>query len=124
MMTREPWLKSQLHYGHALIHSAAEGARLSRTATAPVGKVLVRSARASLPWAAIGASVALLYSLRKQQSKRKRVLFGVLGAAVGLGTNVAFSGRQLTGEMVHGAVQSISAVRDAHWLANHPIDYA
>jgi len=127
MTTCEPWLKSRLHYGHDLIHSAVEGARSAgehAQTNLPVGTVLVRSARASLPWAVIGASVALLYSRRRQQSTRKQVLFGVLGAVAGLGTNVALSTRQLTGKMVHGAVQNISTVRDAHWLTKHPIDYA
>ena len=130
-MTHEPWLKSRLHYGHDLIHSAVEGARSAgehMLATEPVGTVLARSARASLPWAAIGASVGLLAvcSARKHESIRNGVLFGVLGAVIGFGfvTNVPRSAWQLTGEIVHGAERNINTVRDAHWLANHPIDYA
>ena len=128
-MRREPWLKSQLEYGHDLIHSAVEGARSAgehALATEPLGAVLARSARASLPWAAIGASVGLLavYPARKHESIRNGLLLGVLGAVIGFGTNVAFSTRPLTGEIVHGAVRNINAVRDAHWLAKHPIDYA
>jgi hypothetical protein len=126
-MRHEPWLKSELEYGHDLIHSAVQGARLAREhafANDPVGTVLARSARASLPSAAIGASVGLLYSAEKHESTRNQLLLGVLGAVVGFGTNVALSTRQLTGEIVHGAVQNINTVRDAHWLAKHPIDYA
>ena len=126
-MTHEPWLKSRLHYGHDLIHSAAEGARWAgdhALATEPVGAVLAWSARASLPWAAVGASVGLLYGARKHESIRHQVLFGVVGGIIGFGTNVALSTRPLTSEIVHGAVRNMNAVRDAHWLARHPIDYA
>jgi hypothetical protein len=128
-MRHEPWLKSELEYGRDLIHSAVQGARSAREhalATEPVGTMLARSARASLPWAAVGASMGLVavYSRSKHESIRNQVLFGILGAVIGLGTNVALSTRQLTGEIVHGAVQNIKTVRDAHWLAKHPIDYA
>ena len=110
-----------------VVHSALQGARSAgqhALATEPVGTVLARSARASLPWAAIGASMGLLYSARKHESIRNQVLFCVLGGIIGVGTNVALSTRQLTGEIVHGAVQNTKTVRDAHWLAKHPIDYA
>jgi len=128
-MRHEPWLKSRLEYGHNLIHSAMEGARSAREhalATEPVGTMLARSARASLPWAAVGASMGVLavYSARKHESIRNEVWFGILGAVIGFGTNVVLSNQQLTGEIVHGAVRNITAVRDAHWLAKHPIDYA
>ena len=128
-MRHKPWLKSQLEYGHDLMHSAVEGARSAgehALATESVGTVLARSALASLPWAAIGASVGFLavYSASKHESIRNQVLFGVLGAVIGFGTNVALSTRQLAGEVMHGAVRNINIVRDAHWLAKHPIDYA
>jgi len=128
-MRQEPGLRSQLEYGRGLIHCAVEGARSARDHALPtesVGAVLARSARASLPWAAIGAYVGLLAvcSAARHKSIRNQVLFGFLGALIGCGTNVAFSTRQLTGEMVHGAVRNINTARDAHWLAKHPIDYA
>ena len=129
-MRHEAWLKSELEYGHDLVHSALQGARSAGNhalAPEPVRTFLARSARASLPWAAIGASVGLLtvYPARNRESIHNRVLFGVLGAIIGFefGTNAAPM-RQLTGEMVHGAARSINTVRDAHWLAKHPIDYA
>jgi len=128
-MKHQPWFKSELEYGHDLMHSAVEGMRSAGEhvrLSEPVGTLLARSARASLPWAAIGASVGLLaaYSARKHRSLRNQVLFGLMGAFIGVGTNVALSTRQLTGEIVHGAVRNIKSVRDAHWLAKHPIDYA
>jgi hypothetical protein len=128
-MRHEPWLKSELEYGRDLIHSAMQGARSAgehALATEPVSTMLARSARASWPWAAVGASVGLLavYPARKHESIRNGLLFGVLGAVIGFGTNVVLSTRPLTGEMVHGAVRNINTMRDAHWLAKHPIDYA
>ena len=126
-MRHEAWLKSELEYGHDLVHSALQGARSAgehALTTEPVGTVLARSARASLLGAAIGASVGLLYSARKHEPIRNRALFGILGAVIGFGTNVALSTRPLTTEIVHGAVRNINTVRDAHWLARHPIDYA
>ena len=126
-MKHEPWLKSRLEYGNDLIRSAVEGARSAgerALATEPVSTVLARSARASLPWAAMGATVGLLYSARRRESIRNQVLFGVLGGVIGFGTNVTLSTRPLTSEIVHGAVRNINTVRDAHWLAKHPIDYA
>ncbi|HVP52353.1 MAG TPA: hypothetical protein VMT05_09605 [Terriglobales bacterium] len=128
-MRHEPWLKSQLQYGRDLIHSAVEGARSAEEharTTEPVRVLLTRSARASLPWAAIGASLGLLavYSAGKQKSIRNQLLFGLAGAALGFGAKAALGTRRLTGEMVDGAVRSVSSVRDAHWLAKHPIDYA
>lgn len=128
-MEQEPWLNSHMAYGHELIHSAVEGARSAREhalANQPVSAVLRRSARGSLTMMAIGASIGLLalYSARKQRTTRNQVLFSMVGAIVGFGTNLALSTRELTGEMVHEAVRNINTVRDAHWLAKHPIDYA
>jgi hypothetical protein len=124
-MRHETWLKSELEYGHDLIDSAVKGARSAGEHVAePVGTILARSARTSLPWVAVGAAIGLLYSARKHESIRSQVLFGVLGGIIGFGTNVTLSTRQLTGEVVHCAVRNISNLRDAHWLAKHPIDYA
>jgi len=128
-MKHEAWLKSQLEYGHDLIQSATEGVRSAGAhalAAEPVGAQLTRSARASLLWTMMGASIGLLAicSARKHNSIRNQVLFGLLGAAIGFGTNVALNTRQLTAEIVHDAVRNINSVRDAHWLAKHPIDYA
>ena len=128
-MANEAWLNSQMAYGHELVHSAVEGARSAREhalANQPVSAVLRRSARQSLPMMAIGASIGLLalYSARKRRTTRNQVLFSMLGAIIGLGTNMALSTRELTGEIVHEAVRNINTVRNAHWLAKHPIDYA
>ena len=126
-MRHEPWLKSELQYGHDLIHSAVQGGRLAgehALASEPVGTILARSVRQSLPWAAIGAFLLGVYSATQHRTFRNQILFCVVGAVIGSGANVALSTRQLSGEIVHGAVRNIITVRDAHWLAKHPIDYA
>lgn len=128
-MRSQAWWKTQLEYGHDLIHSALEGARSAgehAAATQPVRAVLARSAWSSLPWAALGASLGIMagYSAARHKSVRKEVLFGLLGAMIGFGANVALSTRQLAGEIVHGAARNVGTVRDAHWLTKHPIDYA
>lgn len=127
-MKRQPWMKSQLDYGHELIHCVVEGARSARShalADEPVRAALARSARASLPWAAMGASVILLALCSPKGSKftARRAVLGVIGGVIGFSTGIAYSTRQVTREMVHGA-RNINSVRDLHWLAKHPIDYA
>ena len=126
-MRHEAWLESELEYGHDLVHSALQGARLAgehALATEPVGEILARSVRQSLPWAAIGAFLLSVYSATQHRTIRNQILFCVVGAVIGSGANVALSTRQLSGEIVHGALRDINTVRNAHWLAKHPIDYA
>jgi hypothetical protein len=61
---------------------------------------------------------------------RRRRAYGVvmisttLGAVIGFTTGMAWGTRRLTGGIVQGAKKNIGAVRDAHWLERHPIDYA
>lgn len=123
-MALETWLKSEVEYGGELVRCAVAGAR---TAGEPVGAVLARSARASWPWLTVGASIGLLASClgNRRKSRAGAAVCGVLlGAAVGFSANVAFSTRQLAEDSVRGAMRNINGVRDAHWLAKHPIDYA
>ncbi len=123
-MKDKNWWESQLEYGHELLHSAVAGAR-EAVAEEPISDVLVRSVRASLPWAAFGAGVALLVlSTKDRKTIRTRALFALFGALVGFGTNVALSTRELTSEVVDGAMHNLHSVRDAHWLSEHPIDFA
>ncbi len=123
-MALATWLKSEVGYGEQLVRSAVEGARAGSGNNAePLRSVLVRSARASWPWLMVGASIGLLASrLGNRRSKAGAAVCGVLlGAAVGFGANMA---RQLTEDTVRGAMKNVNSVRDAHWLATHPIDYA
>jgi hypothetical protein len=51
-------------------------------------------------------------------------VYGLLGAAIGVGASVAWESRRLTASVAGGALKNIGRVRDEHWLTNHPIDYA
>jgi hypothetical protein len=126
-MEIETWLKSEVGYGEELIRAAVTGARSAQEkAFAEEPAVLRCSARGSLPWAVIGASMGLvaLYWGSRRKSAQSAAAFALLGAVVGFSTNMAFSTRQLTGKTVRGAMKNINTVRDAHWLAKNPIDYA
>ncbi len=128
-MKFDDWLKSEVEYGRALMQSAVEGARSAREkalASEPVAQVLTRSARKSAACGVAGASLGLIavYLSVKHRSVRNAVGFGLLGAIVGFGSSMALSTRELTSGMAHGALAKMGTVRDAHWLAHHPIDYA
>jgi hypothetical protein len=129
IMKLQTWLKSEVGCGEEYVRSAITGARSARDkalASQPASTVLGRSALTSLPPAAMGAFVGLLagHCGSKRHSVRNAAVFGLLGAAIGFGTNMALSTRYVTEETVRGAVKNINTVRDAHWLAKNPIDYA
>jgi hypothetical protein len=128
-MKFDEWLKSEVEYGRSLMHSAVEGARKGRDqalACQPVSEVLTRSARKSAACGALGASLGVIavYMSVKHKPVRYAVGFGLLGAVIGFGGSMALSTRELTSGMARGAFTKMNTVRDAHWLARHPIDYA
>ncbi len=128
-MKFDDWLKSEVEYGRALMHSAVKGARTGREqalSSERMSAVLNRSARLSAAAGAVGASLGLIavYVGMKRKSVRSAVGFGLVGAFVGFTSSMAFCTRELTGGMAHGALAQMNTVRDAHWLARHPIDYA
>jgi hypothetical protein len=43
---------------------------------------------------------------------------------IGLVVGLAWKTRELTASMGRSALKEMNAVRDQHWLENHPIDYA
>ncbi len=128
-MKFDDWLKSEVKYGRDLMHSAVEGARTGREqalASGRVSDVLTRSAHMSAAAGALGASLGLIavYLGMKRKSLRSALGFGLVGAVVGFSSSMAFCTRELTSGMAHGALAKMNTVRDAHWLAKHPIDYA
>jgi hypothetical protein len=124
------WVKSEVEYGEELVRSAIAGGRSGRDHALghqPAQCVLERSARGAAPWVAVGASLSLLaayWGAKRRFSSATAIASMLAGAAVGLVTTVAFSTRHVTQETVRGAMKSVGAARDAHWLASHPIDYA
>ena len=129
-MTTGDWIKSNIGYGRSFVVSGLEGARSGgRTILEgnTVGSVLMRSVRASWPAMAVGAYIGALGAALGNRRKPNYGIVAVstvLGAAIGLGTGMAWGTRHLTGNMARGAMENINAVRDARWLEKNPIDYA
>jgi len=123
-------IKSSIEYGRSLLYSSIEGARATgetALAGASISSVLLRSARSSWGMAAVGATLGALgvfFGQKRRTASPVVLASGVLGAAVGFATGMAWRTRHLTGEMARGARNGIDAVRDAHWLAKNPINYA
>ncbi len=76
--------------------------------------------------AALGACIGVLGSCPgyRQKSITRALAFGLLGAAIGLGSGIAWKSRRLTASATGGALRGMGKVRDEHWLRKHPIDYA
>jgi hypothetical protein len=129
-MTLQTWVKSEVGYGEELVRSAIAGGRSARDhalGSEPAERVLQRSARGSVPWVTMGASIGALAAYlgaRRRSGPTAAMLGLMLGACVGFGTTMALNTRHVTGETVRGAMKSVNAARDAHWLAKNPIDYA
>jgi type II secretory pathway component PulL len=124
------WINSNIDYTRALVSSGLEGARAGAQTTlegTPVASLLIQSVRESgmpmLIGAYIGALGAALGSRRRRASGLVLVST-LLGATIGLTTGMAWQTRRLTGGMARRARKNIDSVRDARWLAKHPIDYA
>ena len=128
-MNLDAWLTSGIAYGCGLLRSAVEGAR---SAGQQIGEeesprsVLMRSARASLAPSLAVASLAVVagYCVGKRKPAYNTVALGLLGAVIGFAGGMAWSTRHMTGGLARGAIESVNAARDAHWLNKHPVDYA
>jgi len=123
------WLGSNIDYGRNLVNSGVEGARSAgHTALgeAPVSSVLIAAVRHAWAPAAVGAYVgALGASLGHRRKPNYGAIAGagLLGAAIGIVTGMAWGTRHLTGDIARGALKKIDATRDAHWLEKNPIPY-
>ncbi len=121
------WLESEVAYGRELVRSAIEGGLSAREkALAAASPGSVPPTRTSLPLTLMGASVGLLAASwgSSRRPKLSPVWFALLGGLLGFGTNLALNNRQVTEDVLRGAMKNISLVRDAHWLTKNPIDYA
>jgi hypothetical protein len=126
-MNAYAWLQSEIGYGEEVIQSAVEGARSAakKSLEEEPPEFLTRSARNSVASAAFGASVALLaYLPRTRRSRRGALTVALLGGALGFVGGAVLSTRHVTAHMARGAITNINSARDAHWLAQHPVDYA
>ncbi len=123
------WLESNIDYGRNLVNSGVEGALSARQKSlgeAPVSSVLIEAVRQAWMPAAVGAYVGSLGATlgnRRKPNYGAIVGAGLLGAAIGVVTGMAWGTRRLTGDMARGAMRKIDATRDAHWLEKNPIPY-
>jgi hypothetical protein len=123
------WSKSEVDYGRRVLDSGLDGARSGREAFLhgqPLAPFINHSAIEALKPAVLGACVGMLGSLLGNQDRPigSALLFGLLGAAIGFGTGVAWESRRLTASATRGALHNIHAVRDEHWVEKHPVAYA
>ena len=112
-------------YVGSLVKAGWSGARAARS----------RSGRSAGPPASLGILLgpALLgagigawtaAAGKERRSRREIAAGGFLGGAIGLGAGAAWASRAPAGAAARGAIRSINAARDAHWLEKHPIAYA
>lgn len=118
-----------LEYGRTLAGTGAQGIRSgskSYLGDSSLTAALSDSARASLPFAAVGIGAGLLQVFLGKRSHRiaRSLAAGFAGATIGFLAAFSWETRELTGSMAQEAMKNISTARDAHWLENHPIDYA
>jgi hypothetical protein len=121
--------KANAGYGHKLVRSGLEGARSGREAFLHGGALapyLSTSVRNALRPAAFGMCLGLLggYPGKRDQTRNRALVFGLLGGAIGFCFGLVWESRQLTLSVASAALENIEKVRDEHWLEKHPIDYA
>ena len=116
------WIKSNLRDTRELIDSGLQGAR----GVPDGGPALARAARNSWAAAAVGACIGAAGGIATDDRKPARgaIVGGFLGAVVGLSAGMAWNAREVISYTVESALKNVSGVRDSHWLAKHPIDYA
>jgi len=128
-MRAEHSIESQIRYGRELVRSGVAGLSTGRDAHLngrPLSDVLGESARASLGLATLGACAGLLrYYLPARRARvAKTIACGLIGGAFGFLAGFGWKTRELAESMTRSAAKQMNAVRDEHWLADHPIDYA
>ena len=128
-MSVEQWLESRVEYGCDLLRSAVAGACAVEE---QIGKEASRSgvlSRSAATAVAAGASTACLgavagYFMSRRRPTQIAITLGLVGAMLGFTGGMMWGTRQVTGQIARGALKNVNAVRDAHWLQRHPIDYA
>jgi len=128
-MTLREWSKSSADYGREILNSGIDGARSGGEAFLhgeSLGPFLGESVRDALKPAVLGACLGVLssHSGYGQKSLSRAFAFGLLGSAIGFGAGIIWESRHLTASAACSAMRNIGRVRDEHWLASHPIDYA
>jgi hypothetical protein len=118
-------MRSSLAYARQLSGAALDGVESAgREIHAGVFKLPIRPA----VWApaavcgAIGIVGGKMTGNRKQSSRM--AWGGLVGTALGLGAGLVLASAPLLRPVARTTARRIEAIRDARWLATHPIDYA
>jgi len=124
-MSNTRWLQSDVAYVRQLVEAGMNGVTAGWNGHR--NRNLPPDARNSV-WATtvIGGLAAGLSVLldRRRRSGRGTALGIVVGCITGLGGGVAWSSRGLATDIGRSVLRKVNAVRDEHWLAANPIDYA
>jgi hypothetical protein len=121
------WVKNSLNETRDFIGSTVEGANSAFKHAGPeTGPAFSQAVRHSWAAAAIGACIGVAGGIVNDDRKPARgaVVGGFLGAAVGLSAGIAWNARSVISAIADSAAKNAVQLRDAHWLARHPIDYA
>jgi hypothetical protein len=121
------WVRNSVNETRDFIGSTMEGTNTAlRTAAPDAVPALSRAARHSWGAAAIGACIGVAGGILNDDRKPARgaIVGGFLGAAVGLSAGIAWNARSVIAAIAGNAAKNSSQLRDAQWLARHPIDYA
>ena len=124
------WFQSNLEYGRRIVTSGLKGANSGQreffTGQAP-SSFLTDSAFVALGGTLAGACIGVLcHAAGKRHAKRVEsndLACGAIGAAVGFAAGLTWNNRKLVANVTRRALKSINAVREEHWLENHPINY-
>jgi hypothetical protein len=116
-------VESTLRYGKEVVAAAARG---GIDALPEKGSRLQSTPLSLGAGAGVGAAlgVACVAITQRRKSPLAMVAGGLIGSIIGAGLVMAWEHRNLAGDILDGAVEGSRPIRDAHWLADNPIDYA
>jgi hypothetical protein len=121
------WVRNSFSETRDLIGSTMEGTNTAlRSAGPDAVPALSRAVRHSWGAAALGACIGVAGGILNDDRKPARgaIVGGFLGAAVGLSAGIAWNARSVISSIAGSAARNTGQLRDAHWLARNPINYA
>ena len=118
-------LKPDISYAKDLVEAGLGGAASAWKGSGDQHTVQAFTGGVWAP-AALGAGFGVLSVCMKRSRRRSMTSMavgGLAGTALGLGAGVVWASRVLAGSVARGALRNVNAVRDAHWLEQHPVAY-
>ena len=122
-----PSLKSQVIYARDIVKAGLDAATSAgKSDSGEETAVLARAGQSALAPAALGLAIGVVGVClsRKGRSANTAIVGGLVGAAIGFTTGVAWGTREQAKMCCREAAHNVQVVRDAHWLETHPIAYA